>query len=396
MTTTTATKKKDSIGLVRVEALHYIVEDLERTRRFLVDKMDFVETGHSDAALDFAGKSHSAVFQAGNVVLVIIEPRGKGGRAWRWLQRHPEGVGTMVMEVKDIARTFELVEARGGTPMADIAWHDDGEGGQLGMFSITTPFGDTTIRFVERRGFKPLFPGFVRNDAKVESGNRFDFTDIDHLTANFMTMSPALLWMEHVLGFERFWKVEFHTNTVDGEHVKGTDRAHGSGLKSIVMWDPESGIRFANNEPCRPFFSASQIAVFVRDHRGDGIQHVALTVKDIQTSVGQMRSGGVEFMPTPAAYYDNLPTHLKDIGVNTIDEDIEKLRALQILVDGGDDRSYMLQIFLKEAAGLLKDKAAGPFFFEIIQRKGDKGFGAGNFRALFESIERTQKSEGRV
>ncbi len=394
MTTTTT---KESIGLVRVEALHYIVEDLERTRRFLVDKMDFVEIGHSDARLDHAGKSHSAVFQGGNVTLVIIEPRGKGGRAWRWLQRHPEGVGTMVMEVKDVEKAFRILEARGGTPMNDIEWHDDGEGGKLGMFSMATPFGDTTIRFVERNGFKPLFPGFVATKkVDASAGNRFGFGDIDHITANFTTMAPALLWMEHVLGFERFWKVEFHTNTVDGAEVRGVDRAHGSGLKSIVMWDPESGIRFANNEPCRPFFSASQIAVFVNDHRGDGIQHVAITVKDIQASVAEMRSGGVEFMPTPGSYYDLLPQHLKTIGVNQIDEDIEKLRALEILVDGGADRSYMLQIFLKEAAGLLKDKAAGPFFFEIIQRKGDKGFGAGNFRALFESIERSQKAEGRV
>jgi 4-hydroxyphenylpyruvate dioxygenase len=109
-----------------------------------------------------------------------------------------------------------------------------------------------------------------------------------------------------------------------------------------------------------------------------------------------MRKAGVEFMPTPNSYYDMLPQRLKDIGVNAIDEDIERLRQLQILVDGGENHSYMLQIFLKEAAGLMKDKAAGPFFFEVIQRKGDKGFGAGNFRALFESIERAQKSEGRV
>jgi 4-hydroxyphenylpyruvate dioxygenase len=415
MTTTTA-NKKESLGLIRVEALHYIVEDLERTRRFLVDKMDFVEVGHSDERLDAAGKSHSAVFQAGDVTLVIIEPRGKGGRAWRWLQRHPEGVGTMVMEVKDVEHTLRLVEARGGTPMSDVEWHDDGAGGTLGMFSITTAFGDTTIRFVERRGYKPLFPGFVSTGADVSRGNRYGFGHLDHITANYMTMSPALLWMEHVLGFERFWHVEFHTTSTDDKNGAATapaapaapfspmarprggstDATHGSGLKSIVMWDPESGIRFANNEPRRPFFSSSQIAVFVGDHRGDGVQHVALTVPDIQTSVESMRKAGVEFMPTPNSYYDMLPQRLKDIGVNAIDEDIERLRQLQILVDGGENHSYMLQIFLKEAAGLLKDKAAGPFFFEVIQRKGDKGFGAGNFRALFESIERAQKSEGRV
>ncbi|MBK7864243.1 MAG: VOC family protein [Archangiaceae bacterium] len=388
---------RPSLGLVRVESLMYYVEDLERTRRFLIDKLDFVEIGESDEKLDAAGKSHSAVFQAGNVVVVIIEPRGKGGRAYRWLQRHPEGVGTIVMEVKDIEHTFKTIEARGGTPVQDIEWFE-ADGGKLGMFSITTPFGDTTLRFVERKGYRPLFPGFVKNPkADLSRANQYAFGEVDHITSNFLTMAPALLWMEHVLGFERYWTVQFHTQDVDtAAGKKGTERAHGSGLKSIVMWDPESGIRFANNEPCRPFFSASQIAIFVHDHRGDGIQHAALTVKDIQSAVRSMRGAGVEFMPTPGSYYDMLPQRLKDIGVNRIDENIEALRELQILVDGGADHSYMLQIFLKEAASLHRDREAGPFFFEVIQRKGDKGFGAGNFRALFESIERQQKTEGRA
>lgn len=387
---------KESLGIVRVEALHYYVQDLERTRRFLVDKMDFVEIGASDERLNAAGKSYSCVLQAGNVVLVIIEPRGKGGRAQRWLDRHPEGVGTIVMEVKDVEKTFKTIEARGGTPIQEVEWFEE-NGGKLGMFSITTPFGDTTLRFVERKGYRPLFPGFVANPkADLSKHNRFNFGEVDHLTSNFLTMAPALLWMEHVLGFERFWTVQFHTSDVDTAGKKGTERDHGSGLKSIVMWDPESGIRFANNEPCRPFFSSSQIAIFCHDHRGDGIQHAALTVKDIQTAVAEMRTGGVEFMPTPGSYYDMLPERLKQIGVNKIDEDIEKLRKLQILVDGGADHSYMLQIFLKEAAALQRDKDAGPFFFEVIQRKGDRGFGAGNFRALFESIERSQKTEGRA
>jgi 4-hydroxyphenylpyruvate dioxygenase len=101
-------------------------------------------------------------------------------------------------------------------------------------------------------------------------------------------------------------------------------------------------------------------------------------------------------MPTPGSYYDMLPQRLLDIGVNRIDEDVEALRRLGILVDGAAAGAYMLQIFLKESAGLYREEKAGPFFFEIIQRKGDEGFGAGNFRALFESIEREQQKEGRV
>jgi 4-hydroxyphenylpyruvate dioxygenase len=104
-----------------------------------------------------------------------------------------------------------------------------------------------------------------------------------------------------------------------------------------------------------------------------------------------LRGAGVTFMPTPASYYEMLPARIARTGIEQIDEDLETLRELQILVDGDHHHAYMLQIFLKESAGLYGDPSAGPFFYEIIQRKGDRGFGAGNFRALFESIEREQQ-----
>jgi 4-hydroxyphenylpyruvate dioxygenase len=160
------------------------------------------------------------------------------------------------------------------------------------------------------------------------------------------------------------------------------------------MWDPGSNVKFANNEPFRPFFKESQINLFAEDNRGDGIQHSALSVGDIIDAVRGLRAAGVEFMPTPGSYFDVLPERLKAIGVGGIDESIDVLRELEILVDGGKPRQYLLQIFLKEAAGLYHDPEAGPFFFEIIQRKGDQGFGAGNFRALFEAIEREQARGG--
>jgi 4-hydroxyphenylpyruvate dioxygenase len=162
------------------------------------------------------------------------------------------------------------------------------------------------------------------------------------------------------------------------------------------MKDLASGVvKFANNEPWRPAFKSSQINLFNEDHRGDGIQHAALTVKDILGSVKVMREKGVQFMPTPGTYYDALPERLKTSGIGKIDERIEDLRALEILVDGAAPGAYMLQIFLRDSAGLYGEYEAGPFFYEIIQRKGDQGFGAGNFRALFESIERQQEQEGR-
>ncbi len=385
----------DPIGIVRLEALHYYVRDLERSRRFYTERLDFAELAVSGPELERDGRQRSAVFEAGGVRVVCSEPVGEGGRAWRWLRKHPDGVGTLVFEVKDAQRTFELLEQRGGTPITDVQRFTDG-GGTLATFNVTTPFGDTTFRFVERRGYRSLYPGMTPHPAPRGGRNAFRFGAIDHVTSNFETMKPALLWMEHVLGFEEFWEVQFHTAEAASEARRQAMLARGSGLRSVVMRDPASGVKFANNEPWRPAFRSSQINLFHEDQRGDGIQHAALTVEDIVTAVREMRARGVEFMPTPGSYYDLLPARLKEIGVGRVEEDVATLRELEILVDGAAAGSYLLQIFLKDSAGLYGDPQAGPFFFEIIQRKGDVGFGAGNFRALFESIEREQQRAGRA
>jgi 4-hydroxyphenylpyruvate dioxygenase len=375
--------KIEPLGIKRIESIHYYVHDLERSRRFYTGTMDFAEIGASSEAMTREGREQSVVFMAGNCVVTCIAPRGEDGRAARYLRKHPDGIGTLNFEVEDAERAFALLEKRGGTPIGEIHREKDGSG-EIAFFSIATPFGDTTFRFVERRGYLSLFPGFEPHAAPQGGSNTFGFVGFDHVTSNFQTMSPALLWLEHVLGFERYWEVQFHTTDV------ARDQSHGSGLRSVVMWDPASGVKFANNEPWRPFFKDSQINVFNEQHRGDGVQHLAIAVKDIVSCVRGLRARGLEFMPTPGTYYDALAARLQSMGVGAIDEDVELLRSLEILVDGDREHSYLLQIFLKEAAGLYHEPEAGPFFYEIIQRKGDEGFGAGNFRALFESIERMQ------
>jgi 4-hydroxyphenylpyruvate dioxygenase len=383
-----------TLGIRRLEALHYYVHDLDRSRHFYSGAMDFAETAISSPELEQDGRQRSALFEAGEVKVLVSAPLGEGGRAWRFLRHHPDGVGTLVFEVEDADRAFALLEERGGTPITDVqTWREDG--GLLKTFNIATPFGDTTFRFVERRGTRAPYPGMLPLPEPRGGHNAFGFGRVDHVTSNFQTMRPALLWMEHVLGFEEFWEVQFHTSDVARERERRM-RSHGSGLRSVVMRDPASGAKFANNEPWRPHYKASQINVFHEELGGDGVQHAALTVKDIVAAVEGLRARGVEFMPTPGAYYDMLPQRLQDIGVQRIDEDVEVLRRLGILVDGAAAGAYLLQIFLKDSAGLYREPAAGPFFFEIIQRKGDEGFGAGNFRALFESIEREQEREGRI
>ena len=383
-----------SLGIRRVEALHHYVRDLERSRRFYVDRLDLAEIGASGPDLEQAGRQRSAVFEAGGVRVVCSTPLGEGGRAWRWLHRHPDGVGSVVLEVEDAGRCFALLEERGGTPVTDVLEHRD-EGGTLRTFEIATPIGETTFRFVERRGARALYPGLPRHPSPRGGQNRFRLGAVDHLTCNFRTMKPALLWMGHVLGLEEFWDVSFHTKDVAGARRAAQEAQRGSGLRSVVMRDAASGLKLANNEPWRPAFASSQISLFTDDHRGDGIQHAALTVADIVGAVRAMRDRGVAFLATPGTYYDALPERVRASGIGRIDEDPAALRDLGILVDGAGPGAYLLQIFLREAAGLYGEPAAGPFFYEIIQRKGDQGFGAGNFRALFESIERDQQAGGR-
>lgn len=380
----------ESLGIIKVESVHWYVHDMARTRRFYTELMDFAELGESSPELTKAGRQHSVVFNANDVTLICSSPVGEGGRAWRWLRKHPEGVGTINFLVKDVEKAFKLLEERGGTIIDDtIQRHTDAKGGKLAFFSITTPFGNTTFRFIQRDGYEALYPGFVAHAAPKGGKNRFGFAKIDHITSNFRTLKPMVLWMKHVMGFEEFWNIAFHTE----EDIKAGDQ-HGTGLKSTVMWDPHSTVKFANNEPSRPRFRQSQINVYVEDQRGEGVQHLALIVKDIVGTVRSMRATqGLDFLGTPGSYYDYLPERLDKGGIKRIDEKIDELRELQILIDGHKEHQYMLQIFMKENSQLLKDRESGPFFYEIIQRKGDKGFGGGNFKALFESIERAQRAE---
>ncbi len=378
--------KLEPLGIKKIEALHYYVNNLQRSHKFYVDGLDFSHVATSTQDLEQQGHQRSEIYQAGRCMILCSEPIGEGGRAWRYLRKHPDGIGTIVFEVEDVNKAFRLLEERGGTPINDVVTAED-DTGKLSYFAITTPFGDTTFRFVQRTGFSSFYPGMRVVPQGSAKTNAFEFVDFDHITSNFQTMKPALLWLEHVLGCEQYWHIEFHTDDVK----KAKQR--GSGLRSQVFYDPYSGVKFANNEPFRPFFKQSQINIFNEQHRGDGVQHVALEVANILSCVRGLRARQVSFMPTPQSYYDVLPQRLKAMKIGHIDEDIAILRDLQILVDGEQEHSYLLQIFLKEAAGLYQEPNAGPFFYEIIQRKGDRGFGGGNFRALFESIERTQQAE---
>jgi 4-hydroxyphenylpyruvate dioxygenase len=381
---------RENFGMLGYDSYHFAVSDLERSRRFYTEKFGFVEVARASKELVERSGQQSIVFGAGEVRVVTSTPapghaKGNDCKAARYLRRHPAGVMSLSFRVQDIGKAWETLEKRGATMLSDV--HEDRDGsGTYKQFEIATPLGDTNFRFIERRGDYPRFaPGFDVVDPTPRPKNPFGIDSVDHVTSNVLTLSPLILWYREVMGFEHFWDIEFHTVDV----ARDKNKPSGSGLKSIVMYDPECGAKFANNEPMRPFFRDSQINVFVEDNNGPGVQHVAFNVPAIIPTVQEMRRRGVDFLATPGSYYDALPARLERLNIGNVREAIDVLRTEQILLDGRDDK-YMLQIFLRDAGQTYHDPKAGPFFYEIIQRAGDPGFGGGNFRALFEAIERDQ------
>ena len=377
-----------SLGLMGYDSFHFVVENLERSRSFYTGKFDFKEVARGSDELVARSGQQSVVFGAGDVRVCVSTPLAQHSKAARFLRRHPAGVMSLGFRVKNLDETMKFLEGRGGTFLGEPLVEKDSRGGSYRAVEIATPLGDVAFRFVERNDYRAFAPGFidsgVGNHGRPE--NAFGIQVVDHATANGLTMMPIIGWYREVLGFEPFWEIKFHTEDVTKAF------AHGSGLKSIVMWDPVSHVKFATNEPLRPNFRDSQIYKFVDDNHGPGIQHVAFNVANIISSVEELKRRKVDFMDTPAAYYRDLPRRLDTLGIKNVKEELSVLEKHQILLDGSQDR-YMLQIFLREAKALYADERAGPFFYEIIQRCGDEGFGYGNFRALFESIERAQSGQ---
>jgi 4-hydroxyphenylpyruvate dioxygenase len=368
-----------AVPILRLLGFEYFVRDLERICDCYGRQLGFSEAGRRRLDHERDTGQRSRLFRAGDTFITCSAPLNDDSRAGRYLSRHPDGIGALLFEVADAREALTALEREGATPTSGVRTFAD-DGGASAAFSITTPLGDVQFDFIERRGSPRSLLGVELYDIQRAPPDEPGFGRIDHVTANFRTMKPALLWLEHVMGWRPFWGVEFHTSSHEHETLAG------SGLRSQVMWDPATGIKLACNEPLRPSFEKSQISLFCDDNRGDGIQHVALAVHDILHTVRGLRARGVVPMPAPALYHQRLPEHLRRLGIEGIDEELGTLEELGILVDGSGRDAYMLQVFLEEAARTFGDREAGPFFFELIERKGDTGFGAGNFRALFDSV----------
>jgi 4-hydroxyphenylpyruvate dioxygenase len=322
------------------------------------------ETGVRDRA--------SYLLEQGKIRLVLTTPMGPEGEIAAHVATHGDGVRDMAFWVDDCRAAHAKAVARGAVSVQEPTVLTD-EHGEVVIAGIRT-YGDTIHSIVERKNYRGLFlPGFVAAESPFQPES-VGLKYVDHCVGN-VELGKMNHWVEfyaNVLGF--FNLLSFDDKTISTEY---------SALMSKVMSNGNGRIKFPINEPAQGK-KKSQIEEYLDFYRGPGVQHIAVATDDIIGTVRALKSRGVEFLTIPRAYYE---TVLDRVG--KIDEDIAPLAELGILVDR-DDEGYLLQIFTKP----VQDRPT--LFFEIIQRKGAKSFGAGNFKALFESIEREQARRGNL
>ena len=296
------------------------------------------------------------------------------------LETHGDGIKDVAFTVDDAAGIYNKAVERGAKSVKAPETLKD-EHGSVIVASVQT-YGDTIHTFVQRVDYTgPFLPGFKDHHLKevynkIMKPTSLEF--IDHCVGNQpdLEMEAAASWYEKMLDFHRFWSVD--DTMIHTEY---------SSLRSIVVADFDEVVKMPINEPAQGK-RKSQIQEYVEYYGGAGVQHVALSTNDIISSVTALAERGVEFLTIPDAYYDRLRKGLEHAGIQ-VKEDIDHLQKLKILVDY-DDKGYLLQIFTKP----VEDRPT--LFFEVIQRHNHQGFGAGNFKSLFESIEMEQARRGNL
>ncbi|RYE93453.1 MAG: 4-hydroxyphenylpyruvate dioxygenase, partial [Myxococcales bacterium] len=321
----------ESLGLLGFDSYTFTVENLERSRVFHRTQFDLREVARSSRELTERTGEAASVFVAGDVRVVVVAPVAQASAAARYLRRHPAGVSTVSLRVESVERARALLVARGATLLGDDVDVRDDRDGLHRSFGVATPLGDVVIRLVERSNLVAPDPGFEPVTQESIPTNQLGLQRVDHLALDVRTLRPALDWFRGVLGLEVMGEDSFHTEQVT------PGRTAGAGLHSVVVGDRASGVRFVINEPLAPFFESSQIARFVYDNHGPGVQHVAFLMGRLLPAVEEMRRRGTDFLPTPAAYYEALPARLEHLKITNLREQLASLERLEILVDGRDD-----------------------------------------------------------
>ncbi|MES2627510.1 MAG: 4-hydroxyphenylpyruvate dioxygenase [Bacteroidota bacterium] len=365
---------QDFLPLLGTDYVEFYVGNAKQAAHFYKTAFGFqsyayagLETGLKDRA--------SYVLKQDKIRIVLTTALNSNSPIGEHVKKHGDGVKIVALWVEDARKAYEETMKRGAVSYMEPTVESD-EHGEVVRSGIYT-YGETVHLFVERKNYNGLFlPGYQewKSDYNPEStGLKF----VDHMVGNvgWGEMNTWVKWYEEVMGFVNF--LSFDDKQINTEY---------SALMSKVMSNGNGRIKFPINEPAEGK-KRSQIEEYLDFYEGAGVQHMAIATDDIIKTVSDLKSRGVEFLSAPPrSYYDAIPERLGS-HMSKMKEDINVLEGLGIMIDA-DEEGYLLQIFTKP----LEDRPT--LFFEIIQRMGARGFGAGNFKALFESIEREQEKRG--
>ena len=360
----------DHCPIQRFDHVEFYVSNAKQAAKFYEYCFGFetvayrgLETGSREVA--------SYVLQQGDIRLVLTSPIHSTHPIAEHIKRHGDGVGVIALTVEDARKAFASTVERGAEAAVEPTASEDADGPMVE--SGIKVYGETILKFVERGNYRGVFaPGFEPRSSS--SGGVVGLRRIDHIVGN-VELGKMNHWVDFfsdVLGFTQL--AHFDDEAISTEY---------SALMSKVMQDGTGKIKFPINEPADGK-KKSQIEEYLEFYEGPGAQHIAFSTNDIIETVTQMQARGVEFLSVPTTYYEDLEAR-----VGKIDEPIDRLAELGILVDRDDD-GYLLQIFTRP----VQDRPT--VFYEVIERHGARGFGEGNFKALFESLEREQARRGNL
>ncbi|GJQ87773.1 hypothetical protein Trydic_g18632 [Trypoxylus dichotomus] len=380
MTSYTDKGVKPDIGkFYAFDHLTFYVGNAKQAASYYVTRLGFEPFGYKGLETGSRKYAHYAVKQ-NRIVFVFVSPyEPEEEEIGRHLVKHGDGVKDIAFSVENLERVVARAKEKGAKIVRDI-WEESDFNGTV-RFAIVQTYGDTTHTLVDRSLYTGLFlPGYVRSpeDRLEKQLPAVQLNFIDHVVGNQpdKEMESAAEWYETMFQFHRFWSVDdsqIHTQY--------------SALRSIVMSNWEETVKVPINEPAKGK-KKSQIQEYIDYYGGAGVQHIALNTEDIITAVRNLKDRGTDFLQVPDSYYDLIRERLKESKVR-VAESLAILQELKILIDYDDD-GYLLQIFTKN----MQDRPT--LFLEVIQRRNHNGFGAGNFKSLFEAIELEQAKRGNL
>ncbi|MDA9792326.1 4-hydroxyphenylpyruvate dioxygenase [Schleiferiaceae bacterium] len=360
---------QDFLELWGTDYVEFYVGNAKQSAYYFKTAFGFQEVAYAGLETGVTDRT-SYVLQQDKIRLVITSSMVEHSDINRHLNEHGDGVKIIALWVPDAAKAFKETTARGAKPFQEPQVSED-ENGKVTTSGIYT-YGETVHLFVERNDYNgPFLPGYVARSPKYQPES-VGLKYIDHMVGNvdWGQMNTWVKFYADVMGFSQI--ISFDDNDISTEYTA---------LMSKVMSNGNGRIKFPINEPAEGK-KRSQIEEYINFYNGAGVQHLALATDNIIYTIHELRERGVDFLDVPDSYYLDLQDR-----VGAIDEDIEVLKKYKILVDR-DDEGYLLQLFTKP----LMDRPT--VFIEIIQRKGATSFGKGNFKALFEAIEREQEHRG--